>query len=157
MRHLTAQAATHAVIVDIGDRIAAQPVLVGLDGERRTARQSNAGMVAGAHLRVDPETRANDALAGRQLACHLRSQAPLPGQLAFPIGDDHLEALAAAPQRRAQRPGDVGYAIGPHTLDPADTEALQGARNVGALSTTAWLLGAGHDLLLAGGTRIAVV
>ena len=68
VRHLPAQPAADAVVVDVGDGIGAQRVLVRLDGERRAARQADAGMVARAHLRIDPEARAHHALAGRDHA-----------------------------------------------------------------------------------------
>ena len=53
--------------------IGAQRILARLDGERGAARQADAGMVAGAHLRIDPEARAHHALAGRHRLRHLRA------------------------------------------------------------------------------------
>jgi len=141
----------------MGDGVGAQRILVGLDGERGAARQADAGVVARAHLRIDPEARAHQALAGRQLARVLWPDAPLPGELAFAVGDDHLEAPAAAAQRFAQHTGDAGHSIGAHALDPPDTQALQGGLHVEARAAASRLFGAREDLLLAGGAGIAVV
>ena len=103
VRDLPAQAAADAVVVDVGDRIGAQRVLVRLEGERRAAGEADAGVVAGAHLRIDPEAGAHDALARRRLARHLRPDAALAGELALAVGDDHLEALVLGAHRLAQR------------------------------------------------------
>src|ERR1019366_8272775 len=68
MRHLAAQPAADAGIDDGRHRIAAQRIGRRLHRQRRAARQTNAGMVAGADFVVDAVARARDALAALELA-----------------------------------------------------------------------------------------
>ena len=60
---LAAHAAAQAVVVDVRHRMVAERVRVGLDGQRRAARQPDAGVIAGTYVVVDAEPSANDALA----------------------------------------------------------------------------------------------
>ena len=99
MGDLAAQPAADAAVDHRGDGVAAQRVGIGLDGQRRAAGQADAGMVAGADILVDAVARAHHARAARELRRIFGAQAALAHQLAFAVGDDHLEAVLGAAQR----------------------------------------------------------
>src|SRR5467141_749439 len=88
---LTAQAAADAIVVHMCDGIRPQRIWIGCDRERGAAGQSDAGMVAGADVGIDAEARADDALAFAQILGDLRSNTALKRELAFAVGDDHLQ------------------------------------------------------------------
>src|SRR6266567_3025820 len=81
-------AAGDATLVDRGHRVAAQGVRVRLGGERGTAREADAGMIAGADRVVDAVARLDHPLAARELAGILGLDAALAGELALAVGDD---------------------------------------------------------------------
>ena len=56
-------------------------------------------MIAGADLVVDAEARAHDALAALELAGIFGAHAALARELAFAVGDDHLEAALGGAHR----------------------------------------------------------
>ena len=91
-------------------------------------------MITRAHVRVDPEAGAHNALAGRYPARVLRPDAPLARELAFAVGDDDLEALTPGAQGLAQRVGHTRHAIGAYAPDPQHAHALQGCLDVEALA-----------------------
>src|SRR5690348_10636545 len=82
VRDLAAQAAADAAFDHARDRIGAQRIGRGLHGERRTARETDAGVIAGADFIVDTELRTHYALAGLELRGILDTHAALPRQLA---------------------------------------------------------------------------
>src|SRR5262245_42786517 len=63
VRDLAAESAADAGVVDVRHRIRLERVARGLDRERRATRETDAGMVAGAHVFVDAEAGAHHALA----------------------------------------------------------------------------------------------
>ena len=67
--HLAAHTAADAAVVDVRDRIGAQRVRVCLDRERRAAGEADAGVIAGAGIRIDAEALAHHALAGLRSPC----------------------------------------------------------------------------------------
>src|SRR5438067_6993163 len=73
VRVLAAQAAADAAVDHGGYRIGAQRIGIVFDGQRRTARQADARMVAGAGVLVDAVLDAHVALALLQL---LRDHGP---------------------------------------------------------------------------------
>src|SRR5918996_1180979 len=96
-------------------------------------------MISGTYVRVDPEALALHALAGGRQSCPLRADAALTGKLAFAVSDDDLEAFLPGLHRFAQRLHDVGDAIRPHSLDPADAEALHRPLDVDTLAAAFFL------------------
>src|SRR5688572_26973905 len=91
MRHLAAEAAAHAALVHARDRILAQGVPALPEGERRTAVEAHAGLVAGADVRVHAEARSLDARPRLELGGDLWLHATLALELALGAGDDDLE------------------------------------------------------------------
>src|SRR5262245_30609061 len=91
MGDLAAQPAADAALDHGCDRIGAQRIGTGLDGERGAAGEPDAGMVASADLLVDAEARLYHPLAALELPGVLGAHAALARQLAFAVGDDHLE------------------------------------------------------------------
>src|SRR6186713_3663925 len=85
---LPAQTAADAALDHGCHRIAAQRIGVGLDRERGTAGEPDAGMVAGANLIIDAEAYPDHALAAFEHLGIFRSHAALARQLAFAVGDD---------------------------------------------------------------------
>jgi len=92
MGDLAAQSAADATLDHGRHRIAAQRIRIGLDGERWAAGEPNARMVAGADLVVDAEAHAHHALAALELLGVFGAHAALARELAFAVGDNHLEA-----------------------------------------------------------------
>ena len=132
MRDLAAQPAADAALDHGGDRIAAQRIRIGLDGERRTARKPDAGVVAGAQRIVDAVARPHHALAAREPAGILRAHTPLPRQLAFAVRDDHLEAVLGAAHRLLEGLDHGGDGVGAHLAQPVHAERAQRALDVHA-------------------------
>src|SRR5215469_136572 len=93
--HLAAIAASHTAIVDMGDRRGPQRIARGFHGERRTAREADAGMIARARCFVHPVTGPDHALALLKPGILPGLFAALPRQHALAIGNDHAQALAA--------------------------------------------------------------
>src|SRR5262245_45009984 len=56
MSHLAAEAAAYAAIDDGGDRVQAQRVGIGRDGEGWAAGKPDTGVIAGAGIRIDTVT-----------------------------------------------------------------------------------------------------
>ena len=71
MRDLTAKAATDTVVVDLRDRVFAQRIGIGRYGQRRTSREPDAGVVAGADVGIDAEPCAHHTLAFTQVLGNL--------------------------------------------------------------------------------------
>ena len=71
-------------------------------------------MVARAGLVIDAEARPHHTFATLQLGGDLRPNAALPGELAFAVGDDHLQALVVRRHRLAQDLDHAGDIVGPH-------------------------------------------
>src|SRR5262245_26265092 len=70
VRVLAAQAAADAAVDHRGDRVAAQGIRVVLDGEGRTAREPDAGVVAGAGVFVDAVLHADVPFTLLHLLCN---------------------------------------------------------------------------------------
>src|SRR5262249_21572601 len=68
VRHLPAQPAAHAAVVDVRHRVELERVAGGAHRERGAARQADAGGIARAHVLVDTEAGARHALAALSLA-----------------------------------------------------------------------------------------
>src|SRR5690606_31484139 len=83
VRDLAAQAAAHAVVGDVRDRVDLQRVGRRPDGEGGAARQADARVIAGAGVLVDAEAGAHDALALLQHPRAQRLEATLPLELAL--------------------------------------------------------------------------
>src|SRR6185503_15967694 len=105
----------------------------------------------------DPEARVHDALASRNPARKFRPDTALPRQLALAVRNDDLEALLVRAQRLAERLDDAGNAIGTHAPDPWHADAPQRGLDVEALAAAVPLLLGGENILLTGGTGVAVV
>ena len=139
------------------DRVLAERVRVGLDGERGAARKPDAGVVAGAGVRVDAEPGADHPVAGIERLAHQWPQSALLGDLALRLGDDHLQPLLGRGQRLVQKPFHLADLVGVLLAHPLDAEPLDGAlhrhdRVVGHVAAG----GGGRQMLLAGGRGIAV-
>src|SRR6185503_4416944 len=91
VRDLAAQSAADAAFDHARDRIGAQRIGARLHGERRTAGEADAGVVAGTDLVVDAELGAHDARAGLQLYGILGAHAALARELTLAIRDDDLQ------------------------------------------------------------------
>src|SRR5262245_11862201 len=157
MRDLTAQTAADAVVVDVRHRIAAQRIRIGLNGQRRTAREPDARVVTGAYLGIDPVARAHHALAGGAAARQFGPNTTLPRQLTFTVGDDDLQAVLAAAHRLAQAVGHRPDAIAAHALDPAHADTSQRRLDVKTPAAALYIRRAGQNILLAGGAGVTVV
>jgi hypothetical protein len=124
MTHLAAHAAADAAVLDMRDRILPQWIGIGLDRQRRAARQADAAMVAGAGVRIDAEPFAHDALAVLDRLGHQRLDAALAVELAFRLRDQHLGPLFGRHQRIADRIAHPCDVIGArHRPGPADADA----------------------------------
>ena len=65
LRHFAAIAAADAIVVDGGDRIVLERIVGVLDRQRRTAREPDAGVIAGADILVDAEPLARPCVGRR--------------------------------------------------------------------------------------------
>ncbi len=140
-------------------RVLPQRIRIRPDGERRTARQADAGMIARAGVGVHAETRAHHAAAARNGALLLGTLAALPIQHAFRGCDDDLGALLGRGHRLLERAAFMRVEIVGAIDDtqPFDADALYrlGDRMFRALRA---VTGArGENVLAARGRRIAVV
>ena len=126
MRDLAAQAAADATFDHGRDRIAAQRIGIFLDGQRRAARQANAGVITSADLIVDAELRFRDTAAGGDVLGILRAHAALLCQHAFAFGDDDLEALLRSGQRLAQDFRDLADLVVVDGAHPLHADTAQG-------------------------------
>ena len=125
VRDLAAQPAADAALDHGRDRIGAQRIGIGLDRQRRAARQPDAGMVAGADLVVDAEARPHHARAALELLGVLGAHAALARKLAFAVGDDHLEPALGGAHRLLERLRHLGDRVGAHLAQPGDAERAQ--------------------------------
>jgi hypothetical protein len=82
-------------------------------------------MVAGADVLVDAVARADHALAALELHRVFGAQAALAYQLAFAVGDDHLEAVLGALQRVLEDLDHFGDAISAHLAQPGHPHGTQ--------------------------------
>ena len=157
MRDLTAQAAADAALHDGCNRIGAQRIGRGLHGERRAARQPDAGMVAGADLVVDAVAGARHALAALEFLGVLGAHAALARELAFAVGDDDLEAFFGGVHRLLQRLHHLADAVGAHRAQPFHAHRAQRLLYIDAGRRAVAAGRARRDVLLAGGGGVAVL
>ena len=157
MCHLATQPAADTGLDDGGDRIGAQRIGRRLDGERRTAGEADAGVVAGAYLAVDAVARAGDAFATLELFGVLGADAPLPRQHAFAVGDDDLEPALGGLHRLLQRRHHLRDAIGAHGAHPFHAHRTQGLLDIHARRGAGAARLRRRHVLLAGRRRVAVL
>src|SRR5262249_44866573 len=91
-----AQAAADAAFDHRGNRFAAEQIGIGLHRQRWTAREPDTGMVAGAQLVVDAVAGLYQSLAALEFVGLLDTDAALPRQHAFAVGNDHFEPALGA-------------------------------------------------------------
>ena len=89
-------------------------------------------MVAGADLLVDAVARAHHALAALELAAVLGAHPALARELAFAVGDDHLQAVLGAAHRVLERLDHVGDAVAAHRAQPVHAHGAQRGLDVHA-------------------------
>src|SRR6185503_17843141 len=89
-------------------------------------------MIAGAHVRVDPETGADHALAGRYRLRHGGTNASLAGKLALAVGYDDAQAFAWLSHGLLQCFQDPGNAVGAHALYPGQAKTPERGLDVDA-------------------------
>jgi hypothetical protein len=82
-------------------------------------------MVAGADFVVDAVARARDTLAALELDGILGAHAALARELAFAVGDDHLEAALGGAHRFLQRLGHHRDGIAVHRAQPLHAHGAQ--------------------------------
>ncbi len=157
VRDLAAQPAADAALDHGRHRIAAQRIGIGLDRQRRAAGQPDAGMVAGADLVVDAEAHPHHALAALELLGILGAHAALARELAFAVGDDHLEAALGGAHGLLQGLGHLGDAVAAHRAQPFDPERAQRLLDRHAGRRADAVGGARRQILLAGGGGVAVL
>ena len=158
VRDLAAKPAADAGIDHLGDRLAPQRVRVRRDGERRAAREADAGMVAGAGVGIDPEALADDALAGFHRLRRQRALAALAVQHAFGLGDDDLRTFRRRRQRLLQRFARLGDVVGvAQRAHPADADAAHRLLDRVLGRADVVVRRRGEEVLAAGGGRVAVV
>src|SRR5262245_50959445 len=93
-------------------------------------------MIAGAHLRVDPEARTHHALAGTCEPRPLGSQSALTRELTLAVRNDDLETLLPRPHGLTQGPDHGVDAVAAHPLNPAYTHAFERRLDIEALAAT---------------------
>ena len=154
---LAAQTAADAALDHGCHRIAAQRIGIGLDRERGTAGEPDAGMVAGANLVIDAEAHPHHALAAFELIGILRAHAALARELAFAVGDDDLEAALRGAHGLFQGLGHLGDAVAAHRAQPLDPERAQGLLDGHAGRGADAVGGARRQILLTGGGGVTVL
>src|SRR5262249_34975726 len=138
-------------------RVAAQRIGIGLDRERRTAGEPDAGMVAGADLLVDSEPDLDHPPAALELLGLLGAHAALAGELALAVGNDHLESALGRAHGRFERPRHLRDAVAAHRAQPFDPERAQRLLDAGSGLGAEAAGGARGEILLAGGGGVAVL
>src|SRR5437763_16455478 len=101
LRHFAAITTTDAVVIDSRDRVVLERIIGMFDRQRGTAGQPDAGVIARAHVLIDPEALADDALP---FADRLLKQGFGPALLvehAFRCRHDHLRPACSRGQRLA--------------------------------------------------------
>ena len=158
MADLAAHAAPDAAVVDGRDRVLAKRVGIGPDGQRRTTREADAAVVAGAGVRVHPEPLPDDPGSALDRLLHRRLHPPLAVELAFGLGDDDLRPLLPAGQRLAQGLPHFANIIGPGER-PHPGRADAADRGLDRVPGPPDRVGAarGQEVLAAGRRRIAIV
>ena len=157
MRDFAAQAAADATVDHGRHRIAAQRIGRRLHRQRRAARQPDAGMIAGADLVVDAVARAGDAHPAFELDGVLGAHAALARQLAFAVGDDHLQAALGGLHRLLQRLGHQRDRIAAHRAQPFHAHDAQRLLDIDAGRRAVAAGDARGNVLLAGGGGVAVL
>src|SRR5262245_24557436 len=114
-------------------------------------------MVAGADLVVDAEAHAHHPLAALELLGVFGAHAALASELAFAVGDDHLEAALGGAHGLFQRLGHRGDAVAAHRAQPFHAQRAQGLLDGHAGRRAQPVGGAGGEILLAGGGGVAVL
>ena len=138
------------------DRIDLERITRGLHRQRRTAGEADAGMVAGADILIHAKACAHHPLATLQRRGHLRLEPALPLELAFGLGDDHLQSLERCAHGLAQRRRHFRHAVGVHGLLPLHTEAGERLLDAHVDCLAVVLLRRGRNVLGAGGRGVAV-
>ena len=157
MGDFAAQPAADAAFDHGRHRIGAQRIGIGLDGQRRTSGQPDAGMIAGANVVVDAVARFHHALAALELLGIFGAHAALAHQHAFAVGDDHLEPALGGAHRLLQRVRHFRDAVGAHRAQPLDAERAQRLLDADAGRRAAAVGLARRQILLAGGRGVAVL
>src|SRR6185437_16007538 len=96
------------------------------DGEGRTTGEADAGVIAGAGVRVDAEALADHTLAFLDGLLHQRTDAPLAIELTLALGNDHLGATKLRRQRLTQHLQSVRHIVGPGMPHPLHADAADG-------------------------------
>ena len=114
-------------------------------------------MIAGADLVVDAVAGAGDALAAFELDGILGAHAALARELAFAVGDDHLQPALGGAHRLLQRLGHQRDGIAAHRAQPFDAHGAQRLLDVDAGRRPVAARHARRNVLLAGGGGVAVL
>src|SRR5262249_49141061 len=134
-----------------GNGIAPQRIGIWFHRQRWTARQPDAGMVAGAQLIVDAKTRFHHPLAALEFVGIFHADAPLPRQHALTIGNDHFESAFRAADSFFQGRRHLADAVAAYGAQPVYAERTQRFFDADPGRGARW------QVLLAGRRSVAVL
>src|SRR5205823_8510369 len=124
---LDAKSAAGAGIGHLRYGLAPQRIGIGRERERWTAREPDAGVVAGAGVGIDAEALAHDAPALLQALAHQRPHAPFFIEHAFGLSDDDFWALDRGGERLFERIAHLRDIVGARErAHPFDADTAHG-------------------------------
>src|SRR6266478_1309561 len=137
--------------------VLAKRIAGGFNGERRAARQSNAGMIAGAGRFIHTEPGSHHAPALLELGGCYRLFAALTRQHALAVGNHDPKSLAASQDRALERIDDFADAVGGDIFNPFNADAAQRFLQVHLAGLVARIRARRRDVLMSCRRRISIL
>ena len=157
MGRLPAEPAADTLVVNEGHRVRLERVAVGADGQGRAGGNTDAGMIPGTGVGVDPEAGAYHTFALLEHFTLGGFFPPLDGQHAFTLGDDDFQPLGAGVQGLPEHFHPFGNLVGVDRPDPFHPEPLERGDHVHSRRLELGVGSGRRNVLGAGGGGVAVV